>query len=52
MVVCCAEEPLVVGVAANDFVEHDHVRWSDRFRIHGDVVDAPPRSFVGSCLLK
>ena len=52
MVGRCAEEPFVVGVTANDSVEHNHVGRSDPFGIHGDVVDAPLCSFVGSCFLK
>ena len=52
MIGCCAEEPLVVGVAANDSVEHNHVGWSDPLGIHCDVVDAPLCSFVGACFLK
>jgi hypothetical protein len=45
-----SQEPLVVRVAADHPVEHDHVERLDTLRIDGDVLQAPLRALLEPCL--
>ena len=47
-----AEQTLVVGIAAHDSMEDDHIGGLDVGRVGGDVVEAPLRTLLEAVLLK
>jgi hypothetical protein len=44
MVRRCTEKPLVVGIAADDTVENNHIGSLDAVRVGGEVVEPPLRA--------